>query len=165
MKVAGHAVHPILVVFPLGVLSTAIVFDLVGLGSGHGGWHLIAYWMIAAGLIGGLAAAVFGVLDYRGIPNKTRAKSVGLWHGIGNAAVMVLFAASWVLRRPEPASPGAFALALSFLGVGVAVIAGWLGGELVQRLGMGVDEGAHPNAPSSLSGRPASDKRRDRRAA
>lgn len=165
MKLAGHAVHPILVVFPLGLLSTAVVFDLLGLHSGQGGWHVIAYWMIAAGLVGGVAAAVFGLLDYVGLPKKTRAKSVGLWHGAGNAAVLALFAASWLLRRPEPSVPGAFALLLSFLGAGVAVVAGWLGGELVQRMGIGIDEGAHPNAPSSLSGRPASEKRRDRRAA
>jgi len=165
MKLAGHAVHPILVVFPLGLLSTAVIFDLVALGSRQGGWHVIAYWMIAAGLLGGVAAAVFGVLDFLGIPQKTRARSVGLWHGVTNAVVMVLFVASWLARRPDPANPGALALALAFLGVALAVIGGWLGGELVQRLGMAVDEGAHPNAPSSLSGRPASDKRRDRRAA
>ena len=45
---------------------------------------------------------------------------------------------------------------LSLLGAGLAVVTGWLGGELVDRLGVGVHEGAHLNAPSSLSGRPAS---------
>ena len=167
MKLAGHAVHPILVVFPLGLLSTAVVFDLVGLGSGDGSWHAMAFWMIAAGIIGGVLAAVTGFLDYRGIPRNTRARSVGLWHGTGNAVVLALFAASWLLRRPDPANPATLALALSFAGVAVALVAGWLGGELVQRLGMGVDEGAHPNAPSSLSGRPAgsNDRARSRRAA
>ena len=165
MKVAGHAIHPILVVFPLGLLSTSVAFDVVGLGSHQGGWHVIAYWMIAAGLLGGLAAAAFGVLDFIGIPEKTRARSVGIWHGVANSVVLVLFAISWFARRPDPAIPGALALVPAFVGVVVAVVGGWLGGELVQRLGMGVDEGAHPNAPSSLSGRPASDKRRDRRAA
>ena len=44
---------------------------------------------------------------------------------------------------------------LSYVGAGLALITGWLGGELVDRLGIGVDEGANPNAPSSLSGQPA----------
>jgi hypothetical protein len=35
------------------------------------------------------------------------------------------------------------------------LITGWLGGELVDRLGVGVDEGAHVNAPSSLKSRRA----------
>ncbi|MGH9853612.1 MAG: DUF2231 domain-containing protein, partial [Blastocatellia bacterium] len=42
-------------------------------------------------------------------------------------------------------------------GMGLALITSWLGGELVDRLGVGVDTGAHLNAPNSLSGRPASD--------
>jgi hypothetical protein len=37
----------------------------------------------------------------------------------------------------------------------LALVTGWLGGELVERLGVGVDEGAHLQAPSSLSGKPA----------
>ena len=167
MKLAGHAAHPILVVFPLGLLSTAVIFDLVGLVSRQGGWHVIAFWMIAAGLIGGVLAAVTGFLDYRGIPRNTRARSVGLWHGTGNAVVLALVLASWLVRRADPPNPAVLALVLSFAGAGAALVAGWLGGELVQRLGMAVDEGAHPNAPSSLSGRPAgsNDRARSRRAA
>ena len=46
---------------------------------------------------------------------------------------------------------------LSLLGVGLAGLTGWLGGELVDRLGVGVDEGAHLDSPSALSGRPASE--------
>ena len=44
---------------------------------------------------------------------------------------------------------------LSFLGAALLGITGWLGGELKLRLGVGVDQGAHLNAPSSLSGLPA----------
>jgi len=46
---------------------------------------------------------------------------------------------------------------LAFAGAGVALFAGWLGGELVERLGVGVDTGAHLDAPSSLSGKPATE--------
>jgi hypothetical protein len=54
------------------------------------------------------------------------------------------------MRADAPASPGAGALALSF-GAGVLALGtGWLGGELVDRLAVGVDEGAHLDAPSSL---------------
>jgi hypothetical protein len=61
-----------------------------------------------------------------------------------------------MLRRDDPSAPGVLAYLLSFAAFGLAGITGWLGGELVDRLSIGVDEGAHPNAPSSLSGRPAS---------
>ena len=113
--------------------------------------------MIAAGIIGGLLAAVFGLIDWLAISAGTRAKAIGLWHGVGNVVVVLLFIASWLMRRPSPTQPSTVALALSFIAVALAVVTGWLGGELVDRLGVGVDEGAHLNSPSSLSQRPARD--------
>ena len=48
-----------LIVFPLGLLATALLFDVVHLVTGNGNWSEIAYWMIAAGVITGLLAAPF----------------------------------------------------------------------------------------------------------
>ena len=107
--------------------------------------------MIATGIIGGVIAAPFGWIDWFAIPPETRAKAVGLWHGVGNMVVLLLFAASWWLRSDLPEKPEALAFVFSFLGGGLALLTAWLGGELVDRLGIGVDDGAHPNAPSSLS--------------
>jgi uncharacterized membrane protein len=153
MKIAGHPVHPMLIVFPLGLLATAAIFDIITLSTSDSKWSTMAWYMIAAGIIGGLLAAVFGLIDWIGIPSNTRAKAIGLWHGGLNVLVVLLFAGSWLLRRPEPASPSSLALALSFAAVVIAVVAGWFGGELVDRLGVGVDKGANLNAPSSLSGK------------
>jgi hypothetical protein len=52
-------------------------------------------------------------------------------------------------------APNGLPIMLEVIGVLLALVTGWLGGELVERLGVGVDEGAHLNAPSSLSGKPA----------
>jgi uncharacterized membrane protein len=156
-KCLGHPIHPMLIVFPLGLLATAVVFDIITLATGNGKWAGISFWMIAAGIVGGLAAALFGWVDWFAIPAGTRAKSVGLTHGLGNVAVMVLFAVSWYLRNGHETTPGTVALVCSFAGAVLAVVTGWLGGELVDRLGVGVDEGAHLDAPSSLSGRPATE--------
>jgi uncharacterized membrane protein len=146
-----------LIVFPLGLLATAVIFDVIALVTGNTRWAEIAYWLIAAGIIGGLAAAPFGFIDWLGVPGGTRARRIGLLHGGGNLVVVLLFAGSWLLRRDNPMVPETLALVLSFVGVGLALVTGWLGGELVDRLGVGVDEGAHVNAPSSLSGRPATE--------
>ena len=156
-RILGHPIHQILIVFPLGLLATGVIFDIIHLVSGNGYWSEIAYWMIAAGIVGGLVAAPFGLIDWTKIPGATRARRIGLLHGIGNVVVVVLFLVSWLLRRGDPRAPGALALVLSFAGFGLALITGWLGGELIDRLAIGVDEGAHANAPSSLSGRPARD--------
>ncbi len=157
VKLFGHPLHQMLIVLPLGLLTGAIAFDVVHLVSGNGYWSEIAYWLIAAGVIAGLLAAPFGLVDWTHIPAGTRAKRVGALHGVGNLVVVLLFAASWWLRRDDPRTPAFVALTLSFAGGALSAVTGWLGGELVDRLGVGVDDGAHLDAPSSLSGRPAHD--------
>jgi uncharacterized membrane protein len=154
-KLFGHPIHPMLIVFPLGLLATAVLFDIMYLIGGNELFPIVSFWNITAGIVGGLVAGLFGLIDWLAIPGGTRAKSVGAWHGLGNVTIVVLFFLSWLLRQNavnyEPSSP---ALALAFAGAGLAVVTGWLGGELVDRLGVGVDPGANLNAPSSLSGKP-----------
>src|SRR3954454_5527119 len=98
-KLLGHPVHPMLIVFPLGLLATAVIFDIIALATGSGVWSDMAFYLIAAGVIGGLLAAVFGLIDWLAIAPGTRAKAIGLWHGVGNVVVVVLFVVSWLLRR------------------------------------------------------------------
>lgn len=155
VKVFGHAVHPILIPLPLGLLSGSVAFDLLHRVSGDRAWGTAATSTLGAGLVGGLVAAPFGLVDWLALPDGTRAKRVGLLHGIGNAGMLSLFGASWWLRREEPETLQSGPFALSLAGLTMAALAGWLGGELVERMGVGVDLGANLNAPSSLSDQPA----------
>jgi len=150
-KFLGHAVHPILIVFPLGLLATGVVFDIIYLIWGNPDMANVAYWMMAAGIIGGLIAAPFGWIDWFAIPSGTRAKTIGIMHGLGNTIALLLFAGSWWLRNDLPERPETLASILSFLGAGMAGFGGWLGGELVERLGVGVHDGANLDAPNSLT--------------
>lgn len=151
-KLLGHPIHQMLIVLPLGVLAMSLIFDLIGRIAGSPNLHAAAYYMIAAGVISGLVAAVFGFIDFLSIPSGTRAKRIGRLHGIGNVVVVVLFAASWFLRRDNPGAPETLAIALSVAAAALSGVTGWLGGELVDRLGVGVDDGANLDAPSSLRG-------------
>ena len=158
MRILGHPVHPMLIVFPLGLLATSLGFDVGYLTTGSIELATVSFWMISAGILGGLLSAIFGVADWWGIPSQTRAKAIGLWHGGGNVIVVLLFIGSWLLRQAIPShAPSSAAITLSCFGVGLALLTGWLGGELVDRMGIGVDHGAHANSPNSLSGRPASE--------
>jgi len=152
VKLFGHPVHPMLVVFPLGLLATAVIFDLLYLIFDNRLLPTASYYMIAAGVLGGLLAAIFGFIDWLALPNASRAKNIGLWHGIGNVVIVLLFSGSWLLRRDNvdfvPDSP---ALMLSFAGAALALVTAWIGGELVYRLGVGVDPGANVNAPNSIT--------------
>jgi uncharacterized membrane protein len=155
-KALGHPIHQMLIPFPFGLLATAVIFDIVYLIWGNPTMLTVSYWMIVAGIIGAILAAPFGLIDWLAIPRDTRAKSVGLLHGLGNVVVLLLFLGSWYLRysdpRIPPYQPTTAALALSFIGFALAGITGWLGGELVDRLSVGVDDGANLNAQSSLAG-------------
>lgn len=157
-KIAGHAIHPMLVVFPLGLLATSVIFDVIRLAGGSPNFGVASFYMIAAGVLGGLAAAVFGLVDWLAIPSGTRARQVGALHGIGNVVVVGLFILSWVTRIGDPAHAGAGPFIPALIGVLLALVTGWLGGELIERLGVGVDSGAHLDSPSSLSHLPATDR-------
>lgn len=156
-KVLGHASHPMLITVPLGMFVGAEVFDAAYYFGGRDPqFAAVAYWMTVVGLAGGVLAAVPGWIDWFAIPSGTRAKTVGLVHGLGNGVgVLGLYGASWWLRRPDVGSPPDLALLLGLLGFGLGGVTAWLGGELVERLGVGVDPGANLNAPNSLSGQPA----------
>lgn len=146
----GHPVHQMLVVFPLGLLGGAAAFDVLALAMDDGQLARVAYHLIVAGVITAVVAAPFGTIDWLAIPAGTRAKSVGLAHALGNGLVLAMFAASWWLRRDDPAAPGGPAQALSIGAAALSLVTAWLGGELVSRLGVGVCDGAHLDAPSSL---------------
>ena len=150
-KAMGHPIHQQLVVFPIGLLATAVVFDVLRYITDNGGFAVASYYMIAAGIIAGLLAAVFGAIDYSAVPAGTRARRIGAMHGTGNVVVVVLFAASWLLRTGEPHhAPTTLAFILALLGALLATVTGWLGGELVDRLGVGVEPDAGLDAPASF---------------
>jgi uncharacterized membrane protein len=153
VRALGHPVHPMLIVFPLGLFVTATVFDLIQLISGDQVFGQVGFWNISAGIIGAVLAALTGLADWSGIPRATRAKRIGLLHGGANTVVLLLFALAWLLRvdnREHNVSGAVFVIEVVAAVLGG--IAAWLGGELVDRLGIGVHDGAHPDASSSLGG-------------
>jgi uncharacterized membrane protein len=151
-RLFGHAVHPMLIVFPLGLLGTSVGFDLAWYVAGRDGFATTAGHIVVVGLVAGAVAGIFGLLDWLSVPRGTRARRLGLLHGVGNVVVLGLFTVSLLVRLPgtswEP-EPAGFALSLA--GLGVAGVAAWMGGELIERLGVSVHEGANPDASSSLT--------------
>lgn len=155
VKLLGHPIHPMLVAFPVALFTIGVVFDLLSLATVNADFHAVSFWTIGTGVVVGLTAAVFGLIDWLAIRPGTRAKRVGTWHGIGNVVVTGLFGLSWLLRLPEPGNaPSGLAILLGAAGMLLALGTAWLGAELVYRLRIGVDEVAGANAPSSLEGTP-----------
>src|SRR4051812_27232814 len=155
--VLGHPIHPMLIVLPLGLFIGAVVFDGIYLWRDSATVATVGYWNIAGGIAGGLLAAVFGLVDWLAIPAGTRAKRIGLLHALSNVVAIAGFAFVFWSRYSSgqlATTSGLFTIEVVALVIGA--IGGWLGGELVDRLGVGVDNGANLDAPNSMSGRRAS---------
>jgi uncharacterized membrane protein len=152
VKLFGHPIHPMLIVFPLGLLSTAVLFDVLYVVTGNADLAIVSFWAMAAGIVGGLFAAIFGAWDWLAIPRDTRAKRIGLWHGGGNVVILALFASSWILRLGDTAYlPSIIPLVIGLIAAAMALVTAWLGAELVYRLRVAVDDDANLDATNSLS--------------
>src|SRR5262245_25603552 len=140
----GHPFHPLLVTVPIGAWVASLVFDIASRivdSSEAGAWAQGAYWLVAIGVIGALAAAVFGLLDLLGIPRKTKALRNGLWHLGLNLTVVALFVVSFFLRRADETYESATPIGIIILSVvtlAILAVSGWLGGRLTYRYGVRV---------------------------
>jgi uncharacterized membrane protein len=130
-----------LIVFPLGLLTAAVVLDLIDAATGTGAFIVVAYWLIAAGIVIALFAAPFGFIDWLRARKDTDARRAAGVHTAGNVAVVVLFAAAWLMREPET-GVSVLALGLEGVGLGLSLMAAWLGAAAPADAGL--------DAPSSL---------------
>lgn len=151
-KLLGHPIHQMVIVLPLGLLIAAWMADAGFFLTSRGVLAEVAYWNTAGGIATGLFAAIFGFIDWLGVPLGTRAKRIGAWHAGFNVVMLLLFTASLLIRHNVPGhTPSALAFVCATAAIATGTVSGWLGGELVNRLGIGVSPGANPDAPSSLS--------------
>ena len=136
----GHPFHPALVTVPIGAWICSLIFDVV---SRSAETPMIysrgAYWLIAIGVLGAAAAAVFGLMDLLTIPRGTSAWRTGLTHAALNDVVLIAFVVSFVLRRDSDWGETSVGLiALSAAALAVLTVSGWLGGKLAYRYGVRV---------------------------
>ncbi|WP_199737077.1 MULTISPECIES: DUF2231 domain-containing protein [Micromonospora] len=140
----GHPLHPALVAVPIGAWIASFVFDIAS--------HLVpdpgflaqgSRWLIALGVLGALAAAMFGFLDLFAIPTGTKTFRTGLLHMSINLGVTVLYAVGFIIRGGPAAEPVDWPpLALSAVALAGLGVAGYLGGELAYHYGVRVADEA-----------------------
>ena len=138
--IAGHPIHPMLIPFPLALWATSFVVDVLFYFLRHPTLLIVSKFMIAAGCLGALAAAIPGFVDWLAITNG-EVKKAANWHARLNIAALVVFAISFFLRLGRYSELVGRRLTIPFLlslvGVILITISGWLGGELVFRYGIG----------------------------
>ena len=145
-SVAEHPIHPMLIPFPIALWIFSLASDLIYLfGFGGAVWKDIALYTMAGGIIGGLAAAIPGYIDYRSLSDPVIVR-VAQMHMVINVGLIVLFTINTglrILNGPEALLP----VLLSVLGVAALSVSGWLGGELVYVQGVAVQPEREPTAP------------------
>jgi uncharacterized membrane protein len=137
-RIGSHPIHPILVQFPIVCFVGALCTDIAYARSADIQWANFSAWLLAAGLVMGVLAAIVGLIDFIANP-RIRALPAAWPHAIGNGIAMLLaLFNNFVHTRDGWTSVVPAGLILSVLTVAVLLVTGWLGGSLVHRHGVGV---------------------------
>lgn len=130
MRLFGHPVHPMLVVFPLGQLTLTPLWDALSWLDVLPAAAHVAYWSQLAGLVGGALAAITGVADLLQYADKPQILTTALRHGFLAGAALSLCLIAFAIRS-DTAAPSLVVCVLDVLGAGCLAAAGALGGHLV----------------------------------
>jgi len=144
--VAEHPVHPMLIPFPIALWIFSLASDLISLfGFGGPVWKDIALYTMVGGIVGGLAAAIPGYVDYRSLSDPVIVR-VAQMHMLINVGLIVLFTINAGLRIMN-GTEALMPVFLSVLGVAGLGVSGWLGGELVYVQGVAVQPERESTGP------------------
>ena len=137
-SVRNHPIHPMLLVFPIGLWIFSLVCDIVyHAGSYSPVWKVLAFYSMAGGIIGALLAAIPGFIDYLSLPSG-RIKNIATTHMVLNLIVTALFIFNLGVRYNALPSSDVLGVVLSVIGIAVLAVSGWLGGSLVYEHRVGV---------------------------
>lgn len=143
-SIKSHPIHPMLIVFPIGLWIFSFVCDLVyysGLYDPF--WKAMSFYAMLGGVIGALLAAIPGFIDYQGLTDR-RIRRIAAMHMILNLVVLASFIFNLGLRANAPPDLGGLDTMLSAVTLVVLGFSGWLGGSLVYVHRVGVAERTTP---------------------
>jgi uncharacterized membrane protein len=136
-KIGGHPLHPMLIPFPIAGFVGALVCDLIGASDPF--WLRASEYLLGAGVVMALLAAVMGFTDFMG-DARIRALPVAWAHFLGNLVVVLIEAVNWYGRYGGHFAHSTGTI-LSVLAVLLMLVTGWLGWEMVYRHRVAVAEG------------------------
>jgi uncharacterized membrane protein len=133
VAIAGHPLHPLLVTFPIAFLTAPLATDLAYWLTDDLFWARASFWLIAAGILTGIIAAITGMMDFLKI-NRVRQHSAGWIHMVGNVTALGLSLINLGLRWGDrAASIVPFGIVLSLIVATALAVTGWYGAELIYR--------------------------------
>ncbi len=135
-SVHNHPIHPMLIVFPIGLWVFSIICYAIFLASSVPVWRIVSLYSMGGGVVGGILAAVPGTIDFLTL-GPSRVLTIAMTHMICNTVALTIFTISLVLAlfwEGHTLVP----FILSLFGLLAMGIGGWLGGSLVYEHGVGV---------------------------
>ena len=135
-RILDHPIHPMLIPFPIGLWTFALVADVVYRFTADPMWLTMAFWTMLGGTIGAALAAVPGLIDFLSLTDR-RAVRTGTIHLTLNLVIVALFVANLVLRATGRAAT-TLPFVLSVVGVGLLLVSGWFGWQLIYGHGVAV---------------------------
>lgn len=139
-RIGGHPIHPMLVSFPIVCFVGTLVTDIAYWRSANLMWANFASWLVSAGVVMGILAAIAGMIDFLG-DRRIRMATAAWIHAIGNALALVLSIFNMFIHsRDGWNSVVPWGLTLSALVVLILLVTGWMGWSLVYRHRVGVSE-------------------------
>lgn len=131
--VRRRPIHPMLIPFPIACFVGVLLTDLTYWGTAEMMWADFSAWLVSAGLILGILAAIAGIVDFATRP-AVRAQRPAWPHAIGNVVVLALAVLNTLVHsRDAWTSVVPLGLILSAATVAVMLVTGWLGWTLAQR--------------------------------
>jgi uncharacterized membrane protein len=140
-SIAGHPIHPMLIPFPVAFLATALVTDIAFWSTGTPIWATASMWLLGAGVVMALVAALAGFTDFLG-DQRIRNLNDAWLHMIGNLVAVVLALINWYMRYKSGAAAGVlpWGIWISLATVLLLLFNGWKGWEMVYRHHVGVSD-------------------------
>ena len=139
-KIAGHPIHPMLVPIPIACFVGTLITDIAYAETANMQWANISAWLLTAGLLVALLAVIAGLIDFGGDRRIRDLRAVWI-HAGGNAlALVIAIVNAFIHSRDAYTSVVPTGLVLSALTVGILLVTGWMGWELVYRHRVGVME-------------------------
>jgi uncharacterized membrane protein len=136
----NHPIHPMLVAFPIALWVFSLVCDVIyHAGSHNRFWKEVAFYSMAAGIVGALAAAIPGFIDYLSM-HDARIRKIATTHMVLNLVVVAMFIFNLGLRFNAGPSGDIFGVVLSIIAITFMSVSGWLGGSMVYEHRVGVVE-------------------------
>jgi uncharacterized membrane protein len=133
-----HPVHLMLISFPIGLWTGAFVTDLAGEFIHDPFWFHMSVVLLGMGNATGLAASVFGLVDYRTAPMGPPARKLATAHLVWSTVALACFLVAFVIRLGNHGSP--LGIGLTAAGTAAFGAGGYLGSALVIEHKVGIPE-------------------------